>query len=195
MIAILVQGGGVVFGFALVVLLASWIFWLYPFLRKRFTGPKREANIMAPRGKWGLLLQSTGIFLAWFWIPGTEAPGVARMTASMILAPLATVFGWLAVRHLGKQLRIQAGLYPDHELIRTGPYSIVRHPVYASLFLIMLATGLLFARWPVLLLAIALYIAGTEIRIGAEEGLLQARFGTEFESYKTKVPAYLPFLR
>ena len=37
---------------------------------------------------------------------------------------VAAVFGWLAVRHLGKQLRILAGLYADHELIRTGPYAI-----------------------------------------------------------------------
>jgi protein-S-isoprenylcysteine O-methyltransferase Ste14 len=183
-----------VFGFAVIVLLASWVFWLYPFLRKRFTGPKRESNVMAPLGKWGLLLQSVGIFLSWFWIPGTAAPGMARMVASMILGPVATVFGWLAVRHLGKQLRILAGLYEDHELIRTGPYSVVRHPVYASLFLMMLATGLLFARWPVLLLATALYIAGTEIRMVAEEGLLKARFGAEFEDYKANVPAYLPFL-
>ena len=183
------------FGFAVIVLLASWIFWLYPFMRKRFTGPKRASNAMAPRGKWGLLLQSIAIFLAWFWMPGTTPPGVARMIASMILGPLATVFGWLAVRHLGKQLRILAGLYPDHELIRTGPYSVVRHPVYASLFLIMLATGLLFARWQFLLLAVALYIVGTEIRIVAEEGLLATRFGQEFENYKRSVPAYLPFLR
>jgi protein-S-isoprenylcysteine O-methyltransferase Ste14 len=113
----------------------------------------------------------------------------------MAIAPVAAVFGWLAVRHLGKQLRILAGLYADHELIRTGPYAIVRHPVYASLFLMMLATGLLFARWPMLVLGMVLYIAGTEIRIHAEEGLLRARFGEEFEQYRRRVPAYLPFLR
>jgi protein-S-isoprenylcysteine O-methyltransferase Ste14 len=59
----------------------------------------------------------------------------------------------------------------------------------------MLSTGLLFARWPLLLLSVALYIAGTEIRIQAEEGLLRARFGEEFEEYRRRVPAYLPFLR
>jgi protein-S-isoprenylcysteine O-methyltransferase Ste14 len=183
------------FGIAATELGAMWVVWLYPFLRKRFTGPKRKAEVMAHTADWGLALESAGILCAWLWLPNTPAPGPARAIASMVLAPVGTVFGWLAVRHLGKQLRILAGLYADHELIRTGPYAIVRHPVYASLFLMMLATGLLFARWPMLLLGVALYIAGTEIRIHAEEGLLRARFGEEFEEYRRRVPAYLPFLR
>ncbi|MGA2739832.1 MAG: isoprenylcysteine carboxylmethyltransferase family protein [Bryobacteraceae bacterium] len=180
---------------AVIELVAMWMLWLYPFLRKRFTGPKRDSNVMAHSGDLGLALESAGIFFAWLWLPQTPLPGPARILASMVLAPAGTLFGWLAVRHLGKQLRILAGLYADHELIRTGPYAVVRHPVYASLFLMMLATGLLFARWPVLLLSVALYIAGTEIRIHAEEGLLRARFGAEFEEYRKSVPAYLPFLR
>jgi protein-S-isoprenylcysteine O-methyltransferase Ste14 len=176
-------------------LAAMWVLWLYPFARKRFTGPKRSSVVMAHSGNWGLALETAGIFFAWLWLPNTPVPGPARIVASMVLAPVGTVFGWLAVRHLGKQLRILAGLYADHELIRTGPYAIVRHPVYASLLLMMLATGLLFARWPLLLLSVALYIAGTEIRIHAEEGLLRSRFGEEFEEYRGKVPAYLPFVR
>jgi protein-S-isoprenylcysteine O-methyltransferase Ste14 len=183
------------FAIGVIELLAMWVLWLYPFLRKRFTGPKRESEVMAHSGDLGLGLESAGIFLAWFWLPGTTVPGAARVVASMVLAPAAALFGWMSVRHLGKQLRILAGLYADHELIRTGPYAVVRHPVYASLLMMLLATGLLFARWPVLLLAIALYIAGTEIRIHAEEGLLRARFGEEFEKYRRSVPAYVPFLR
>jgi protein-S-isoprenylcysteine O-methyltransferase Ste14 len=183
------------FAIAVVELLAMWVLWLYPFLRKRFSGPKREAVVMAHSADWGLGLESAGILFAFLWLPHTSPPGVARMIASMVLAPVAAIFGWLAVRHLGKQLRILAGLYEDHELIRRGPYAIVRHPVYASLFLMMLATGLLFAQWPLLLLSVALYIAGTEIRIHAEEGLLRERFGAQFEEYRRSVPAYLPFLR
>jgi|SRR5580658_264382 protein-S-isoprenylcysteine O-methyltransferase Ste14 len=183
------------FAVAAIELVAMWVLWLYPFMRKRFTGPRRSSVVMAHSGNWGLALESAGILSAWVWLPNTPVPGPARILPSMLMAPVAAVFGWLAVRHLGKQLRILAGLYADHELIRTGPYAVVRHPVYASLFLMMLATGLLFARWPMLLLSIALYIAGTEIRIHAEEGLLRARFGEEFEEYRRQVPAYLPFLR
>ena len=180
---------------AVIELLAMWLLWFYPFARKRFTGPKRQSNVMAHSGDWGLALETVGIFCAGFRFPHAPEPDMARIVASMLLAPVGTIFGWLAVRHLGKQLRILAGLYPDHELIRTGPYAIVRHPVYATLFLLMLATGLLFAWWPLLLLGVVLYIAGTEIRIHAEEGLLRARFGKEFEEYRRRVPAYLPFLR
>lgn len=184
------------FGVAIIELLAMWVTWLYPFLRKRFTGPKREANVMARKADWGLLLESAGIFCAWCWTPGTRVPPpLGCILASMILAPVATLFGILAARHLGKQLRIRAGLYADHELIRTGPYAVVRHPVYASLFLMMLATGLLHAGWRMMLLSVVLYIAGTEIRIDSEEGLLRGRFGQEFEEYRRKVPAYLPFIR
>jgi protein-S-isoprenylcysteine O-methyltransferase Ste14 len=183
------------FGIAAIELIAMWLLWLYPFLRKRFSGPKRQSEVMAHSGDWGLALESAGICCAWIWLPGNSIPGPARIVASMALAPVGAVFGWLSVRHLGKQLRVLAGLYADHELIRTGPYAIVRHPVYASLFLMMLASGLLFARWPMLLLSIVLYIAGTEIRIHAEEGLLRQRFGKAFEQYQRSVPAYLPFVR
>ncbi len=183
------------FGIGALELFAMWVLWLYPFLRKRFAGPKRESEVMAHVGDWGLALETLGIFCASCWLPNTPLPGPARIVPAMVLAPAGTLFGWLAVRHLGKQLRILAGLYADHELIRSGPYAVVRHPVYASLFLMMLANGLMFARWPMLLLGIVLYIAGTEIRIHAEEGLLRARFGAQFEEYRKSVPAYLPLLR
>jgi len=181
--------------FAVLELVAAWVVWSYPFVRKRFSGPKRASNVMAHSGDWGLALETAGIFLAWFRLPHSPEPDPARVIASMALAPCGAIFGWLAVRHLGKQLRILAGLYPDHELIRRGPYAVVRHPVYASMFLMLLATGLLFAWWPLFLLGIALYVIGTEIRIHAEEGLLRTRFGPEFEAYRREVPAYLPFIR
>ena len=41
--------------------------------------------------------------------------------------------------------------------------------------------------------ALAICIYGTEIRVRAEDGLLERRFGKRFEEYKAAVPAYLPF--
>ena len=39
------------------------------------------------------------------------------------------------------------------------------------------------------------FLIGTEIRIHAEERLLGDRFGSSFASYRSRVPAYIPFLR
>jgi protein-S-isoprenylcysteine O-methyltransferase Ste14 len=182
------------FLFAIIFLIASWLLWTYPFVRQRNAGPKRESVVMAPAARWGIALESVSYGLVWFYASALH-PGPVRMIASMITAALSTAFVWWAVRHLGKQWRIQAGLYEDHQLVRSGPYGIVRHPIYASMFGMLIATGLLMTPWWRFLIAIAFFTAGNEIRIRAEEKLLQGRFGTEFEDYRKRVAAYVPFLR
>jgi protein-S-isoprenylcysteine O-methyltransferase Ste14 len=102
---------------------------------------------------------------------------------------------WSSVRHLGRQFRIQAGLYEDHRLIRTGPYRLVRHPIFASLLSALLCTLLLLTPWQWCIVSLALFLLGTEIRIRTEERLLASRFPEEFLEYRRHVPAYLPFLR
>jgi protein-S-isoprenylcysteine O-methyltransferase Ste14 len=43
--------------------------------------------------------------------------------------------------------------------------------------------------------SLAIYIAGTEIRVRTEDGLLLSRFHDEFLAYRRRVPAYIPFIR
>lgn len=60
---------------------------------------------------------------------------------------------------------------------------------------LLLATGLLVAPLPLFLLAAALFLAGTEIRVRVEDAVLSSRFGAEFQDYKRAVAAYIPFVR
>src|SRR5579871_5321268 len=143
-------------------LIVSWLLWVYPFLRQRNAGPKRESVVMAPSARWGIALESVGYGLVWFY-GGAIDTNYFRITASMIMAAASTALVWRAVRNLGRQWRIQAGLYEDHELVRTGPYRFVRHPIYASMFGMLLATGLLLTPWIRFLIAIVFFIAGNEI--------------------------------
>jgi len=108
---------------------------------------------------------------------------------------LSAVLSWGAVKHLGRQFRVNAGLYDDHQLVRTGPYAVVRHPIYTSLLAILCATLCLLTPWPWALLSLATFVAGTEIRVHAEDGLLASRFGDQFTDYRRRVPAYIPFVR
>jgi len=116
------------------------------------------------------------------------------LVTAIVIMPLSIWLGWRAVMHLGKQWRIQAGLYSDHELVRTGPYRVVRHPIYVALLGMLIGTGLVVSWWPLVVLASALFIAGMEIRIHAEDALLTDRFGDAFEKYQATVAAYIPFL-
>ena len=113
----------------------------------------------------------------------------------MILGPASVAVALAAVRHLGKHWRLDAALTKDHELVQTGPYRWVRHPIYASMLGMLLATGFAWTWWPLLLAALALFLAGTEIRVRAEDALLEARFQESFTAYRSRVPAYLPFIR
>ncbi len=174
-------------------LIACWAAWLYPFIFRARRVRGRPPAATDRRGMWGLVLETAAVLLAWFG--GPIDPGPARIAAACALAPAGAALAWWAVEHLGRQWRIQAGIWPDHRLVRTGPYHLVRHPIYASVFLLLLATALLRASWPILIFAAALFTAGTEIRIRIEERLLASRFGAEFQQYRRAVGAYFPFVR
>lgn len=174
-------------------LIACWAAWVYPFAFRAQRVPNRRAAATDRRSMWGLALETTAVLLAAFGGPVDLTP--ARIAAALVLAPAGAALAWWAVDHLGRQWRIQAGLWPDHRLVRTGPYRHLRHPVYASVLLMLLATAFVRASWPIALLALALYVAGTEIRVRVEDRLLASRFHDEFDAYRRAVPAYLPWVR
>jgi protein-S-isoprenylcysteine O-methyltransferase Ste14 len=186
------------FPFALIVLLACWLAWAYPFIFRAPHNQKRPSITLTGPTRAGLLLECLGIFIAFAFTfrvaPGPQ-PGTLRLIASVLLGAIAAILSWTAVTHLGRQFRVNAGLYEDHQLVRTGPYAIVRHPIYSSLFAILLSTICMLTRWEWAIPSIVLFVAGTEIRVRTEDRLLASRFGEEFARYQRKVPAYVPFLR
>lgn len=141
----------------------------------------------------GLILQTAGFCVALAFRRASPGPAPALAAASL-LAPLSVACAWWAFAHLGKHLRISAELVEQHELVRTGPYRLVRHPIYTALLLIYMAAGLIFSRWPAFFAGFALVLAGTQIRVRAEERLLASHFNSQFHAFRRRVPAYIPFL-
>lgn len=179
-----------------VELMVCWFAWIYPFLFRAPHFQKRPSVTASGPSVLGLLLEALAIFIAFvFRLPPGVHPGAARIGVSAVFAILASILSWSSVHHLGRQFRIQAGLYEDHRLIRTGPYGVVRHPIFASLLAALLCTLLLLTRWQWCVVSLALFLLGTEIRIRTEEQLLASRFPKEFPGYRRRVPAYVPFLR
>jgi protein-S-isoprenylcysteine O-methyltransferase Ste14 len=177
-------------------LILCWIVWSLAFVQPHKRAAKEERVERAPASRWGIGLVAVSYALAWVYVrPVGFEKARASLIVSMVLAPLGTWLAWAAVRHLGKQWRYEAALSADHELIQSGPYARVRHPIYTSLFLMLLATGACRTWWPLFVAAVVTFIVGTEIRVRAEERLLEERFGEAFAGYRRRVPAYIPFLR
>jgi len=179
--------------YAYIILAVGWIVWCTPFfLVKRNTESPQKVN---PNARWGIAFQIVGYSLLWQGHLWTRPLAAWRLALALLFFILAGLLSWMGARRLGRQWRIDAGLNADHELVRSGVYRIVRHPIYTSMLCLLLATGFLIT--PPLLFALAaiLFMVGTEIRVRIEDRLLASRFGEEFQSYRRTVGAYIPFSR
>lgn len=189
---------GLVFFF---VMAALWtVFALIFGLRKK--PPKRAEHARDPKSLGGLLLQSIGYALAWIAprpnfapiVPMPKWAEIAVTVAALVLAALSLWMMWRAIIVLGKQWAYVARIVEGHTLITEGPYNLVRNPIYTGMFGILIATGLAASRWYTLIAAILFFLCGTWVRIGREENLLRQSFGAEFEVYRSRVPALIPWL-
>ena len=183
--------------FGLVIL--SWFAFVAAFLvRKK---PARAPDTKRDRGSiTGVVLQGLSYALVWIVRRPYFSPIISiSKPLEIVIATLtvAVAFGsaWIAmaaVTALGKEWSVTARLVEGHKLITRGPYRFVRHPIYTSMFGMLLATGLAISHWVALGPAIVIFFAGTVIRVRSEERLLRAEFGSEFESYTQRVAAMLP---
>ncbi len=151
-----------------------------------------------------LLILATLLFaaaMAWLWRPLPLAlPAVVRWAClalgALIYFPSLGVYLW-GLRTLGTMfgpstgfgVRLQAG----HRLITAGPYALVRHPMYLAVITAGIGALLLYRTWAMLLFAAAMF--GLTVRAHREEETLAAEFGTAWEAYCRRVPAWLPHMR
>src|SRR5205085_8164740 len=128
---------------------------------------------------------------------GTVRPRLAPLGPSSLAATAAVLVlrgGAIALfaassRELGRNWSFVARTRSDHELVRTGPYSRVRHPIYLGMFLFLLALAIALGHWAQLLIAVPVFFAGTVIRTRLEDSLLEQSFGDAFRDYRSSTPA------
>jgi protein-S-isoprenylcysteine O-methyltransferase Ste14 len=178
--------------YAYLIILLGTVVWFYPFVPAHQKTPPAKA--INRRSRWGALAQLVAYSVLWqghFW---TRPLPLWRTTVSLLLFTLASVLSWTSSRALAGQLRVDAALGADHHLVRSGPYALVRNPIYTSMLFLLGATAVLITPWQLFLISMAFFLLGTEIRVRTEEELLASRFGEEFRNYRSKVRAYIPFV-
>ncbi len=147
---------------ATVVLGASWIAFGLSFMKPRQEAAGQKPTVRAPASRWGIVVQAIGMALIWMRVrPEDFEKSAVALIASMLIGPLSVALVWAATRRLGKQWRYEAALIEGHELIQTGPYRWVRHPIYASMLGMALATGFAWTWWPMFIAGLIFFLAGT----------------------------------
>jgi len=82
-----------------------------------------------------------------------------------------------------------------HRLIREGPYSYVRHPIYLSSFIVIMGFIMISKSIFSLVYCIFICIPYGLYKISLEEEILEKRFGKSFRTYKKNTPMILPTLK
>jgi protein-S-isoprenylcysteine O-methyltransferase Ste14 len=139
--------------------------------------------------------------LNWFAPPLLMASGIGELPFDW---PLVRLTGFTASFYalamllwapsaLGRFLVPRAVIFRDHELVTSGPYRFVRHPIYSGVVTLWLAAGLgtlnvvLLGLWPLITYAFS-------IQAGIEEGLLGSKFGSSYEDYVASTGRLAPRL-
>jgi protein-S-isoprenylcysteine O-methyltransferase Ste14 len=182
------------------VVISCWLLFILAFFgRKRPPQAKEAKRVSTSFG--AIALQGLGFGSAWSlrrasFTPIFPASMPVQVVMALVAVGLAVLTVWLvaqSVRTLGKQWALVAHVVEGHQLITSGPYRIVRHPIYSGMFMIMIATALVISHWLGLIVSTAFYTAGTVWRIKIEEKLLIETFGSQYQEYKRKVPAFIPW--
>ena len=112
-------------------------------------------------------------------------PDAAALALSFTLA--GTLLAFWSVWHLGRNFSL---LPQARQLVTTGPYRYVRHPIYLGGLLITL--GEVWLRFSVVAVALnILFIAAQVVRLRYEEGILGRAF-PEYAEYRRRTSALIP---
>jgi protein-S-isoprenylcysteine O-methyltransferase Ste14 len=110
-----------------------------------------------------------------------------------VLVVIGLLFTAWAREHLGRNWSDIVTIKVDHELVTSGPYRAVRHPIYTGLLVAFLGTAIARGEWRGLLaVALALWAFWRKSRV--EERLMCEQFGAAYEEYSQRVAALIPFV-
>ncbi|MDE2236015.1 MAG: isoprenylcysteine carboxylmethyltransferase family protein [Gammaproteobacteria bacterium] len=176
---------------------AAWLVYWALASRKVKSAVRRESPLS--RAGHAVPLLIAALLLALPSLPiGWLAKPLYPMTAYVYWASLAVTAAGLAFSvwarvHLAGNWSGIVTLKQDHELVRSGPYRLVRNPIYTGLLLAFIGTAMARDQWRGWL-AVAIAFAALWRKLRLEERWLEERFGIAYRLYRQHVAALIPYL-
>jgi protein-S-isoprenylcysteine O-methyltransferase Ste14 len=182
------------------VTLGLWVLWVISWglashwsartVKTTRPGERALELLLTVSGGYGLMLGGVPRFSSHLHLYS-----LGTLPAWLLVGLVACGFGfcWWARLHLGQLWSMNITLKAGHRIIDTGPYALVRHPIY---------TGILLAAWAkaagdataIGFAGAVLMTLGLYLKARREERLLTGELGESYESYRRRVPMLLPHL-
>lgn len=131
---------------------------------------------------------------SWMTWATLDLPLAARWLGAA-LGVLAVAAAHWVLRSLGRNVSETVLTKEHHELVTSGPYRWVRHPLYTTGLALFVALGLMTASWLVLLAAAVTLVLLRWLVVPQEERALLAKFGDRYREYMRRSGRLLPRLR
>lgn len=99
-----------------------------------------------------------------------------------------------AVLTLGRFFTWHISVYEDHQVIRSGPFRLIRHPAYGGALLLFIATLVFLHAWVGAALSLVFQLLAYVRRIRHEETMMIEKLGERYQSYTREVKALVPLV-
>jgi len=186
-----------IYDYLFVAMWIAWGLWWIASARDVKTPLRRESTLsrwahFGPLILCGFLLSTGGRI----WQP-LALPFMVRTVTTFWIAASVTATGLLfaawARRHIGRNWSGSVSIKSDHELITTGPYRMVRHPIYTGLLTAFAGTAFVVGEVRGLL-AFTIAFMALWRKLKLEERYMREQFGQAYVDYSKRVAAIVPFL-
>jgi protein-S-isoprenylcysteine O-methyltransferase Ste14 len=173
-------------GVAWIVWVVSWYaasFWTNRTVKRAALRDELVPRVLIPLGA---ILIAVG---ADYTTTLDAVPGWAAFT--LLIAGLA--FAWWGRLHIGRLWSARIARAEGHLIVMTGPYALVRHPIYTGVIAAIIATALVQWRWQAMLGA-GVIVVSFWLRARLEERFLREELGRDaYDAYARRVPMLIPF--
>jgi protein-S-isoprenylcysteine O-methyltransferase len=184
--------------------IAAGVFWSIAFgwelveWRQQRREARDPADVDRDRGSGRLI-----IVITWIAVPAgfvlahvdfARLPGGRRPVYGVGLGLLVCGIAlrqW-AIRVLGRHFRRRVTIQAGHEVVRRGPYRVLRHPAYAGSLVAVVGIGVAFASWPALAVCVVPITTAVVHRIRIEEAALEGALGDAYRDYERSTSRLIP---
>lgn len=178
----------------------AWVVWLLVWMAAWVWSKRARRRETFATGVWHSLAFMVAVVLIMghpprpAWLDDPVVPHLDAFQAiGLVMTVAGLAFSLWARFYLGSNWSAAVHVKADHQLVRSGPYRFVRHPIYTGILVAFVGTALAQDRWRSLL-AVVVMLAGLLYKLRLEERWMTETFGDAYRDYRRHTKALVPFV-